>query len=192
MARRAAAPSAPSPARGRCRRAASCRRKSRAAACARHRPRPHQLAALLGARLQLRLRFRSRRRRARPRDGRCSKHVSHGSSEWFWNTTPRSGPGPAISRPAHSSTPVRRLQQTGDQVEQRGLAAARMADQRDELALRTIRSMSRSATNGPRFVLNVMPTPLDVDEAGDAVGFRGVGPRQRDESIGHRGLLRRS
>jgi len=35
-----------------------------------------------------------------------SKHVSHGSSEWFWNTTPRSGPGPAISRPAQICTPL--------------------------------------------------------------------------------------
>ena len=39
---------------------------------------------------------------------RCtlSKQVSQGSSEWFWNTTARSGPGPAISRLAHSSTPA--------------------------------------------------------------------------------------
>ena len=35
-----------------------------------------------------------------------SKQVSQGSSEWFWNTTARSGPGPAISRPSHSSTPL--------------------------------------------------------------------------------------
>src|SRR6185369_3822816 len=34
-----------------------------------------------------------------------SKQVSHGSSEWFWNTTPRSGPGPAISRLAQIRLP---------------------------------------------------------------------------------------
>ncbi len=39
---------------------------------------------------------------------RCtfSKQVSQGSSEWFWNTTARSGPGPAISRLAHSRVPA--------------------------------------------------------------------------------------
>ena len=35
-----------------------------------------------------------------------SKQVSHGSSEWFWNTTARSGPGAAISRSSQSSTPL--------------------------------------------------------------------------------------
>ena len=34
------------------------------------------------------------------------KQVIHGSSEWFWNTTARSGPGPGISRSAHSRTPL--------------------------------------------------------------------------------------
>src|SRR5688572_15622702 len=39
---------------------------------------------------------------------RCtfSKQVSQGSSEWFWNTTPRSGPGPPISRSARISAPA--------------------------------------------------------------------------------------
>src|SRR5688572_7235857 len=32
--------------------------------------------------------------------------VSQGSSEWFWNTTPRSGPGPAISLLASSRCPA--------------------------------------------------------------------------------------
>src|SRR5574341_502870 len=32
--------------------------------------------------------------------------VSHGSSEWFWNTTPRSGPGPAMCLPARSTVPA--------------------------------------------------------------------------------------
>src|SRR4051812_5851533 len=34
-----------------------------------------------------------------------SKQVSQGSSEWFWNTTPRSGPGPEISRLASRMPP---------------------------------------------------------------------------------------
>ena len=35
-----------------------------------------------------------------------SRQLSHGSSEWFWNTTPRSGPGPLSSRSSSSSTPA--------------------------------------------------------------------------------------
>jgi hypothetical protein len=35
-----------------------------------------------------------------------SKQVIQGSRLWFWNTTARSGPGPAISRPSQSSTPL--------------------------------------------------------------------------------------
>jgi hypothetical protein len=34
-----------------------------------------------------------------------SKQVSQGSSEWFWNTTARSGDGPAISRLAQIRAP---------------------------------------------------------------------------------------
>jgi hypothetical protein len=64
-----------------------------------------------------------------------SKQVSQGSSEWFWNTTARSGPGPLISLLAHSSAPLVGGGQAGDQVQQRGLAAARVADERHELAL---------------------------------------------------------
>ena len=35
-----------------------------------------------------------------------SKQVSQGNRLWFWKTTARSGPGPAISRPSQSRTPV--------------------------------------------------------------------------------------
>ena len=31
---------------------------------------------------------------------------SHGSSEWFWNTTARSGPGSLTSRSSSSTAPV--------------------------------------------------------------------------------------
>src|SRR5258706_4292860 len=34
------------------------------------------------------------------------KHVSHGSSEWFWNTTPRSGPGPSTCLSASRIVPA--------------------------------------------------------------------------------------
>jgi hypothetical protein len=78
-----------------------------------------------------------------------SKQVSQGSSEWFWNTTPRSGPGPgdlAVVQQQHAGGG---RGQPGHQVQQRALAAARVADQRDELALGHVRLMSRSAWKGP-------------------------------------------
>ena len=34
-----------------------------------------------------------------------SNTVSQGSSEWFWNTMPRSGPGPLTSLPSRMTTP---------------------------------------------------------------------------------------
>ena len=65
--------------------------------------------------------------------------VSHGSSADSWNMND----GRAVRR---STSPVGRLLQPGDEVEQRRLAAARGAQQADELAGRErCRSMSRSA-----------------------------------------------
>ena len=54
---------------------------------------------------------------------------------------------------------LRRLQQTRNQIQQRRLAAARMPDQETNSPRAIVRSMSRSATNGPRLVANVIPTP---------------------------------
>ena len=89
----------------------------------------------LGAGLQLRLASRSRRTRARPRGRRSRSRSARAAASGSGTPRARSGPGPAISRLAQSSTPLRRLRQAGDQVQQRRLAAARVADQRDELAL---------------------------------------------------------
>ena len=43
--------------------------------------------------------------RVRPRGKRCRRRSATGN-EWFWNTTARSGPGPAISRSPRISTPL--------------------------------------------------------------------------------------
>ena len=64
-----------------------------------------------------------------------SKQVSQGSSEWFWNTTARSGPGRGDLAVVAQQHAAGGREQAGDQVQQRRLAAARVADQRDELAL---------------------------------------------------------
>ena len=88
-----------------------------------------------------------------------SKHVSHGSSEWFWNTTPRSGPGPAISRPAQSSTPVGRLRA----VPRRDSAASTCRSPNGRSARRTRPSRSTGRCRAARrtaraCVSKVMPT----------------------------------
>ena len=64
-----------------------------------------------------------------------SSTFSQGISACFWNTTPRSAPGPG-DRPRRraGSCPGRR-QEAGDAVQQRGLAAARGAERDDEVAV---------------------------------------------------------
>jgi hypothetical protein len=55
--------------------------------------------------LQFRLAFLALPNTARRRDGRSRNRSSRAAALWFWNTTARSGPGPAISRPSQISTP---------------------------------------------------------------------------------------
>ena len=61
--------------------------------------------------------------------------VSHGKTPYSWKITPRSGPGPATGWPSSRTRPARRLDEAADDVHQGRLAAARRADDRDELAL---------------------------------------------------------
>jgi hypothetical protein len=147
-ARRRARPSAaswaPSPARGRCPHAASCRRDlaGRLSLACPGPPGPARPARAPSAAPCLRW-----RRTPAPPPGDVVRQVSQGSSEWFWNTTPRSGPGPdlAVVQQQHAGGG---RGQPGHQVQQRALAAAAVADQRDELAACTSRLMSRSARRG--------------------------------------------
>jgi hypothetical protein len=108
-------------------------------------------------------RFRSARVSLAPNTrstARCtlSKHDSHGSSEWFWNTTPRSGPGPAISRPAHSITPDVGFSRPATRLSSVVLPQPEWPISVMNSPRSTDRSMSRSATKGPFFVLNVIAT----------------------------------
>src|SRR6266568_1716653 len=75
-----------------------------------------------------------------------SKQVSQGSREWFWNTTPRSGPGPVTSRSASRTWPSVGLR-----------SPATMLSSVDSPA-RMSRLISSSAQNGPFFVSNTLRT----------------------------------
>src|ERR1700749_3258793 len=76
------------------------------------------------------MRARGNLRISRPK-ATLSKTVIQGKSAYSWKTIARSGPGAATGFPCTSTLPAPR-----HDVEQRGLAAARRAEQADELALR--------------------------------------------------------
>ena len=100
-----------------------------------------------------------------PLDRRCtfSWQVSHGSSEWFWKTTARSGPGEAI-RGCRTAARQRLGAAARQSGQQRRLAAARVADQRTNSPLATVRWMSCSAWKGP-FGLEHHLGAMHMDEA---------------------------
>src|SRR6185369_9095860 len=88
-----------------------------------------------------------------------SKQVSHGSSEWFWNTTPRSGPGPAISRFAQIRLPCVGVVRPAMRLSKVDLPQPECPISATNSPLATVRLISRSATNGPLAVLKVCSTP---------------------------------
>ena len=92
---------------------------------------------------------------------RCtfSKALSQGSSEWFWNTTARSGPGAAISRLSHSSTPS-----VGNVSPAIRLSSVLLPQPEWPISVTnspcaTSRSISRSAWKRPLRVANTISTP---------------------------------
>ncbi len=93
---------------------------------------------------------------------RCTlpAHESHGSSEWFWNTTPRSGAGPLSSRSSSSMCPAVGVVSPATRLSSVLLPQPLWPMRATNSPRFTSRSMSRSATNGPRRVAKVMPTPL--------------------------------
>ena len=133
-ARRAARPSASlrdrSRARARGRRAAACRRRS--GRSARRRISRGRRAAAFRARS--RRRSASATPRMRRPNSTFSMTLSHGISACFWNTTPRSAPGPIDRLAVEHDLAGRRLHEAGDARQQRRLAAARRAERDDEVA----------------------------------------------------------
>ncbi|KAG1439586.1 hypothetical protein G6F57_019341 [Rhizopus arrhizus] len=83
------------------------------------------------------------------------KQGSQGSSEWFWNTTARSGPGPVISRSAHSSTPLVGRVSPALRFSNVDLPQPEWPISVMNSPCSTVRSMSRSATKAPLRVVNV-------------------------------------
>src|SRR3989344_7272434 len=88
-----------------------------------------------------------------------SKQVSQGSSEWFWNTTARSGPGPLISLLAHSSAPLVGVVSPAIRFKSVDLPQPEWPISATNSPLAIVRLMSRSAGNRPLAVLKACPTP---------------------------------
>src|SRR5574343_1148490 len=87
-----------------------------------------------------------------------SKQVSQGSRLWFWKTTARSGPGPAISRPSQSSTPSVGRVSPAIRFKRVDLPQPEWPIRAMNSPCAILRSISRSATNLPFFVVKVWPT----------------------------------
>src|SRR5688572_15092316 len=88
---------------------------------------------------------------------RCTfwKHVSHGSSEWFWNTTPRSGPGPSTCLPESSTVPLVGLSNPATRLRSVLLPQPEWPISVTNSPLRMVRSMPVRIDDAP----NDMPTP---------------------------------
>jgi hypothetical protein len=100
-----------------------------------------------------------------------SRTFSHGISACFWNTTPRSAPGPTTGRPSSRISPARRRQEAGDAVQQGRLAAARCAERDDEVAI-----ADRQVDRGERLQRAALDRVVDGQVAdGRASAWRGAG-----------------
>src|SRR5258708_14916403 len=87
-----------------------------------------------------------------------SKDVSHGSSEWFWKTTPRSGPGPSMCLPARRMVPSLGFSRPATRFRSVLLPQPECPMRVTNSLFAICRSMSASATKSPFFVSKVLPT----------------------------------
>src|SRR5712691_269504 len=87
-----------------------------------------------------------------------SKQVSQGSREWFWNTTPRSGPGPVTSRSASRIWPSVGLSSPATTLSSVDLPQPECPISETNSPERMSRLISSSAQNGPFLVSNTMRT----------------------------------
>ncbi len=117
-------------ARGRCLRAAACRRKARTRVASAYLPRP--TSASMSRAIS--------RRRVRPTPWKRSPSAtlsstsSHGISAYFWKTTPRSARGPCDRFAIQSRDACRRIDEACETIQQGCLAASRSAERDDEHA----------------------------------------------------------
>src|SRR5713101_2244165 len=87
-----------------------------------------------------------------------SKQVSQGKREWFWNTTPRSGPGPVTSRSASRTWPSVASSSPATMLRSVDLPQPECPISETNSPERMSRLISSSAQNGPFFVSNTMRT----------------------------------
>src|SRR5712692_2533516 len=87
-----------------------------------------------------------------------SKQVSQGSREWFWNTTPRSGPGPVTSRSASRTWPPVGLSSPVMMLSSVDLPQPECPISETNSPERMSRLISSSAQNGPFLVWNTLRT----------------------------------
>src|SRR5712691_5976866 len=87
-----------------------------------------------------------------------SKQVSQGSREWFWNTTPRSGPGPVTSRSASRTWPPVGLSSPATMLSSVDLPQPECPISDTNSPARMSRLISSRAQNGPFLVSNTMCT----------------------------------
>ena len=92
---------------------------------------------------------------------RCTlpQQVSQGSSEWFWKTTARSGPGPLISLLAHSRAPAVGVVSPAIRFSSVDLPQPEWPMRLTNSPLAICRWMPCSAGNRPLAVLKVCSTP---------------------------------
>ena len=130
-------------------------------------------------------RCRGARRSARWRCWRrpkqtLSRTVSHGKSAGSWKIITRSGPGPPTGSPSSEHPAGCRELETGHQVQQRGLAAARRPDQHHEFAVVVQRaSPVRARRREARARSNVLATASRrILRVGGSHGPLTLGPRR--------------
>src|SRR6266705_4639012 len=87
-----------------------------------------------------------------------SKQVSQGSREWFWKTTPRSGPGPVTSRSASRTWPSVASRSPATMLSSVDLPQPECPISETNSPARMSRLISSSAQNGPFFVSNTLRT----------------------------------
>src|SRR5258706_1133466 len=108
------------------------------------------------------------------------KHVSHGSSEWFWNTTPRSGPGPSTCLSASRIAPDVGLSRPATRLSSVVLPQPEWPMRVTNSPLRTARSIPVRATKLPFFDSKTIPTDSTLKYFS---GFISDPPREQHQPL---------
>ena len=125
--------------------------------------------------------------RPQARSRRCRARVSQGNSAKLWNTIATPSAGPSTGAPPMADGALGRPRQPGDDAQQRRLAAARTAEQRDDLArLQAQRNVLQHRRAGLAGALRIgLADAADVEQ-------HGGGGVQHERVSGQVGVHRRS